>query len=141
MTHRVVVLALDGTAAFDLGVPGQIFAAARLADGTRPYEVRMCSADGRPVRTSGGFQALPDHGPRILAEADTVIIPGIHGDHRVGSTELDPVEVAALAHIRPGTRMVSICTGAFILAAAGLLDERPATTHWAYVDLFGQLFP
>jgi transcriptional regulator GlxA family with amidase domain len=141
MLHRVVVLALDGTAAFDLGVPGQIFAAARLPDGTRPYEVLMCSADGRAIRTSGGFQALPDHGPEILAEADTVIVPGIHGDHRLGTARLEPFEEAALARVRPGTRMVSICTGAFALAAIGLLDDRPATTHWAYVDLFREMFP
>src|SRR5215467_4658883 len=140
MPHRIVVLALDGTAAFDLGVPGQIFAAARLADGTRPYQVRMCSADGRAIRTSGGFQALPDHGPEILAEADTVIVPGIHGDHRLGTARLEPFEEAALARVRPGTRMVSICTGAFALAAIGLLDDRPATTHWAYVDLFREMF-
>jgi transcriptional regulator GlxA family with amidase domain len=141
MKHRVAVLALDGTAAFDLGVPGQIFAAARLADGTRPYEVRMCSADGQAVRTSGGFRALPDHGPEILAEADTVIVPGIHGDHRLGTARLEPFEEAALGRVRPGTRMVSICTGAFALAAIGLLDDRPATTHWAYVDLFRDMFP
>jgi transcriptional regulator GlxA family with amidase domain len=139
--HRVVVFALDGVAAFDLGVPGQILAAAKLADGTRPYQVRTCTADGQAIRTSGGFQAVPDHGPEILAEADTVLIPGIHGDHRTGATGLSPTELAALALIRPGTRMVSICTGAFVLAAAGYLDGRPATTHWGYADLFREMYP
>src|SRR4051794_15490096 len=138
---RVAVLALDDTAAFDLGVPGQVFGAARHPDGTRLYEVRTCSADGGPVRTSGGFRALPDHGPEILAEADTVVIPGIHGDWRLGTADLAPHEAAALATVRPGTRMVSICTGAFALASTGRLDGRPATTHWAYADRFRELFP
>jgi transcriptional regulator GlxA family with amidase domain len=139
--HSVVVLAFDGTAAFDLGTPGQLLGAARQPDGTRLYDVRMCTPDGGPIRTSGGFRAVPDHGPQILETADTVIIPGLHGDHRVGGPALEPAERAAMARIRPGTRMVSICTGAFALAAMGLLDGRPATTHWAYADLFRELFP
>jgi transcriptional regulator GlxA family with amidase domain len=142
MTHRVVVLALDGVAAFDLGTPGQIFAAARLPDGSRLYEVRVCTADGSPIRTSGGFRAVPDYGPEILAEADTVIVPGIHGDLRSGGDGLRPAEEKALSLVRrPGTRVVSICTGAFALAAMGWLDGRPATTHWGYTDLFRAMFP
>jgi transcriptional regulator GlxA family with amidase domain len=141
MTHRVAVLALDGVAAFDLGIPGQIFNSARSASGSRLYEVRTCTADGGAVHTSGGFQALPDHGPEILAEADTVIIPGIHGDHRLGQPDVPEVEAAALARVRPGARLVSICTAAFVLAALGKLDGRPATTHWAYADRFRRRFP
>jgi transcriptional regulator GlxA family with amidase domain len=139
--HRVAVLALDGTAAFDLGVPGQLFDAARRPGGPALYEVRTASADGGPIRTSGGFRALPDHGPEILADADTVVIPGIHGDWRLGTARLAPAEEAALAGVRPGTRLVSICTGAFALAAMGWLDGRPATTHWAHAERFRELFP
>jgi transcriptional regulator GlxA family with amidase domain len=139
--HRIAVFVLDGVASFDLGVPGQVFGAARTETGGRLYEVRTCTADGGPVRASGGFRVQPDHGPEILTRADTVIIPGIHGDLRPGSAELAPVEAAALARIRPGTRMVSICTGAFALASTGRLDGRPATTHWGYVDLFRSYFP
>src|SRR5690242_14838813 len=115
MVHKIAVFALDGVAAFDLGTPAQLFHAARLPDGTCPYEVRLCTADGGPIRTSGGFQAVPDHGPEILAEADTVLIPGIHGDFRLGEAHLEPAEKAALSRVRPGTRKVSICTGAFAL--------------------------
>jgi transcriptional regulator GlxA family with amidase domain len=139
--HRIAVFVLDGVAAFDLGVPGQVFGTARAAGGRRLYEVRTCTADGGPVRASGGFRVLPDHGPEILARADTVVIPGIHGDLRLGAASLEPAEAAALARVGPGTRMVSICTGAFALASTGKLDGRPATTHWGYADRFRELFP
>jgi transcriptional regulator GlxA family with amidase domain len=139
--HRIAVFVLDGVASFDLGVPGQVFGAARADDGRRLYDVRTCTADGGPVRASGGFRVQPDHGPDILTWAETVIIPGIHGDLRLGAAELEPAEASALATVRRRTRMVSICTGAFALASTGRLDGRPATTHWAYADRFREFFP
>jgi transcriptional regulator GlxA family with amidase domain len=142
MTHQVAVLVLDGVAAFDLGTPGQILGAARTKAGHHLYAVRTCTADGGPVRTSGGFQILPDHGPEILETADTVIVPGVHGDFmRAGVPEMTETEMAALRRIPTTARLVSICTGAFALAAVGKLDGRPATTHWAYADRFTALFP
>ena len=142
--HRVVaVLVLDGVAAFDLGVPGA--GLRRRPDPTARDCTRCatCTADGGPVRTSGGFAAVPDAwagDPR--RRRDTVVIPGIHGDLLLtGRPTLEPAEAAALAPVPAGARLVSICTGAFALAAAGLLDGRPATTHWAYADRFRSLFP
>lgn len=94
------------------------------------------------VRTDADFTITVGHGPEALATADTVVVPA--------SYELGPVYdegrltdelAAALAHVRPGTRMVSICTGSYVLAAAGYLDGRPATTHWASADHFQRLFP
>jgi transcriptional regulator GlxA family with amidase domain len=141
--HRVVVLALDGVIPFELGIPHRIFSRPRGPGGEPLYEVVTCSV--RPpgtVRTSADFVIMAEHGPEALATADTVIIPA--------SYELGPVYThgrltgelaAALALVRPGTRMVSICTGSFVLAAAGLLDGRPATTHWSSTDRFQRLFP
>lgn len=142
MTHQVVVLVLHGVAAFDLGTPAQILGAARADDDTRLYDIRTCTADAGPVRTSGGFTMVPDYGPEILDTADTVIIPGVHGDLMCdGSPLLTEAELAALHRI-PGTaRLVSICTGAFALASIGKLDGRPAATHWAYADRFRRMFP
>lgn len=141
MAHRVAVFVLNGTAAFDLGVPAQILSAARVR-GERPYEVRTGTADGGPVRTSGGFTMVPDYGPEILDWAETVIIPGVHGDLMApdGPTFTE-AEMAALQGIPASTRLVSICTGAFALAAAGRLDGRPATTHWAHSARFAERFP
>ncbi|MFE0518633.1 GlxA family transcriptional regulator [Streptomyces sp. NPDC058954] len=141
--HRVVVLAMDGLLPFELGIPHRIFGRPRDAQGRHLYEVLTCSVrPPGPVRTDADFAIAVEHGPELLATADTVVVPA--------SYELGPVFeegvltdelAAALAHIRPGTRLASICTGVFVLAAAGYLDGRPATTHWAETDQLQRLFP
>ncbi|MER7077359.1 transcriptional regulator, AraC family with amidase-like domain [Saccharopolyspora kobensis] len=132
--HRVVVLALDGVYPFELGVPQRVFGS---AEGR--YEVLTCSVDGGPVRSDADFAITVEHGPDLLRTADTVVIPPY--DMSLLVAELPQPVTDALALIRPGTRIVSICTGAFALAAAGMLDGRPATTHWRLTDLFRRLFP
>ncbi|MGW4240351.1 GlxA family transcriptional regulator [Streptomyces sp. NPDC004749] len=142
--HRVVVLALDGLIPFETGIPQRIFGRARdTTTGRRLYEVVTCSTrPPGPVRTDADFAILVENGPEALATADTVVVPA--------SYELGPVHeegvltrelAAALAHVRPGTRLVSICTGSYVLAAAGVLDGRPATTHWSSAAHFQRLFP
>ncbi|MFE7899322.1 GlxA family transcriptional regulator [Streptomyces sp. NPDC057424] len=132
--ERVVVLALDGVYPFELGIPSRILGA---ADGR--YEVLTCSVDGRPVHTNADFGVTVEHGPEALATAGTVVIAPVAPDRLTG--EVSDEVLAALALIRPGARIVSICTGAFVLAAAGLLDGRRATTHWQVADHFRRLFP
>lgn len=151
MPHRVVVLALDGLLPFELGIPQRIFGLARPVEqhaehpdrARKLYDVVTCSVrPPGPVHTEADFSIMVGHGPEALATADTVVVPA--------SYEMGPVYdegrltdelAAALAYIRPGTRMVSICTGSYVLAAAGRLDGRPATTHWAHADHFQRLFP
>ncbi|MFJ8713451.1 GlxA family transcriptional regulator [Streptomyces violaceus] len=132
--ERVVVLALDGVYPFELGIPSRILGA---ADGR--YEVLTCSVDGGPVRTNADFGVTVEHGPEALATAGTVVIAPVAPAHL--TDEVPDDALAALALIRPGTRIVSICTGAFVLAAAGLLDGRRATTHWQVADRFRRMFP
>ncbi|MGX1542148.1 GlxA family transcriptional regulator [Streptomyces adustus] len=141
--HRVVVLALDGLLPFELGIPHRIFGRPKDAAGRHLYEVVTCSVrPPGPVETDADFAVQIAHGPEVLATADTVVVPA--------SYELGPVYeqgvltdelAAALAYIRPGTRLASICTGGYVLAAAGRLDGRPATTHWADAAHFARLFP
>ncbi|MFJ8024612.1 GlxA family transcriptional regulator [Streptomyces sp. NPDC096311] len=133
-THRIVVLAVDGVYPFELGIPSRVFGAAN-----GRYEVLTCSVDGRPVRTNSDFSITVEHGPEALRTADTVVIPPFVTT--AVTREVPQSVVEALASAAPGRRLVSICTGAFVLAAAGLLDGRPATTHWVVTDLFREWFP
>ncbi|WP_433294222.1 GlxA family transcriptional regulator [Actinoplanes sp. CA-030573] len=132
--HRVAVLALDGVFPFELGIPPRVFGAAEGA-----YEVQVCSVDGGAVETNAGFAITPMHGPEILETADTVIVAPTH-PARLGP-ELSAPAAAALRRIPADARIASICTGAFVLAAAGLLDGRTATTHWESAALFRKWYP
>jgi transcriptional regulator GlxA family with amidase domain len=140
MTHRVAVLALDNVVAFDLGVPPQVLNAARESDDRRLYDVRICGTG--PVRSTAGFTVTPDHDLSLLETADTVIVPGIGAGSAVtDGTVPDEVSAALRAAHARGARMVSICTGASVLAAAALLDGRPAASHWAWSRRLRRLYP
>lgn len=142
--HRIVVLALPGVVPFELAIPSRIFGGALDAqrDHARLYEVLTCSLDGRPVSTDADFTIAVEHDARLLATADSVVIPPSHALKRIVDDGLlaEPIQ-RALKEIRPGTRLIAICTGAFVLAAAGLLDGRPAATHWTEATTLQALFP
>lgn len=139
--HRVAVLALEPVVGYDMAIPSPIFNWATDADGEPLYEVQVCGLSTKPIQTRAGYAIVPGHGPEALARADSVIIPGT----RIDGPRLDgslPDELArALELIPRHARVMSICTGAFVLGAAGILDGRPATTHWAYADDFRALYP
>ena len=150
--HRVVVLALPSVVAFELGLPHRFFAANSIdpawtgAGAYTPsrapaYEVLTVTVDDGPVTTSAGYQVTPTHPHTVLPTADTIVIPGIVDRYAAGDGALPADLAALLATARPGVRWVSICTGAFVLAGAGLLDGLEATTHWAHAEHFRRLFP
>jgi transcriptional regulator GlxA family with amidase domain len=139
--HRVAVLLLPPVVGFDAAIAPTLFSNACDDDGTALYEVVTCALTPGPVASTTGFAVVPAAGPEALETADTVVIPGTRYPPARQDGILAPDVAAALALIRPGTRLVSICTGAFILAAAGLLDGRPATTHWKFADTMRRLHP
>ena len=140
MPHRIAVLALDHVVAFDLGTSTQIFHSSRISDENLFYRVRVCGPG--PVRTTAGYTVVPDFGLDELDTADTVVVPGVDDGGPVTDGTL-PAEVGAAlrAAAERGARIVSICTGASVLAAAGLLDGRPAATHWAWSRRLTRLYP
>ncbi len=139
--HRVAVLVRPGVLPLELGLVHQLLGAAE-RDGDPLYELVTCAPDTGPVPTNADFPIHVDHGPDTLAAAHTVVVPASHAAGGTDTTgALDSGLAGALAQIRPGTRVASICTGAFVLAAAGWLDGRRATTHWKSTDLFRRVFP
>lgn len=131
---RVAVLALPQVLALDFGIPTQVLG----RNCAHLYQVDSCSEGGAPVSAVGGFSIAPDRDLDLLAEVDTIIIPGF-------TQSQEPVSAAVIAALQEaharGTRMVSICTGAFALAQAGILQGLRATTHWVNAPALAQAFP
>jgi transcriptional regulator GlxA family with amidase domain len=136
--HRIAALCLDGLVAFDLAVPAQAFALAFDGDGTPLYEFSTCSPRAAELRTTTGFVVKTEGDLRLLREADTIVVPAYRD---VFSPPPDAAVEALRDAAERGARVLSVCTGAFALAHAGLLDGRRATTHWAFADALASRFP
>ncbi len=138
MRHRVVALAYDELCTFEFGCVVELFALPRPELDVRWYEFAVCAAERRPLRAAGGIQVRVRGGLALLDSADTIIIPGWR-------RPAEPAPAALVARLRAayarGARLCSICSGAFLLAACGLLDGRRATTHWRYLDALGGRYP
>ena len=152
--HDVAVYAFEGMAPFELGVVVEVFGLARPELGgllAAPwYGLKVCAdRPGAALDAVGGFTLTARHGLDDLAAADTVVIPGVRNafsgvgappGRQAAGVSPGLVEALRTAHER-GARIVSICSGAFALGAAGLLDDKEATTHWRYAELLQQRHP
>jgi AraC family transcriptional activator FtrA len=136
--RRVVALAYDRLCTFEFGIVVEIFGLPRPELDVDWYQFAVCSLDRGPLKATGGVTVRPTAGPRSLQRAGTIVIPGWRdADERPSEALLAAVRAA---HAR-GTRLVTICSGVFVLAAAGLLDGKRATTHWRYVDRLRARYP
>jgi transcriptional regulator GlxA family with amidase domain len=131
--HHVAVLSLPGVLALDFGIPVQAFGSWNGG----PYAVTVCTEIPGPVPVDGAPSLLVAHGLDVLAHADTIVVPG----QSWPVPPSQPVLAALAAAATNGARMVSICTGAFVLAAAGVLDGRRATTHWQHTAALARDYP
>jgi AraC family transcriptional regulator, transcriptional activator FtrA len=134
----VVAIAYEGLCTFEFGIAVEIFALPRPELGVQWYRFRVCSFEQGPLRATGGILIQADAGPAALRWADTIIIPGWRDPNEKPP---DAPLRALCAADRRGARLVSICSGVFVLAATGLLDGKRATTHWRYVDQLKAKFP
>jgi transcriptional regulator GlxA family with amidase domain len=133
--HRVVALALDGLVLLDLAAPTHLFGHC----GAPHYSFSLAGVRAGPVRSSTGIEVIATAGLKALQAADTVVVPGIGPDSDPHGFAV-AANAVARAH-RGGARVMSICTGAFVLAEAGVLDGRRATTHWDSTERLAKRYP
>ncbi|MGE7370839.1 transcriptional regulator FtrA [Neorhizobium sp. NPDC001467] len=134
----VTALLYDGLCTFEFGIVAEIFGLHRPEMGEGWYRFASCAVDDGPLRAHGGFTIMPDEGIDLIDRADIIVVPGWKGVHEPVPETL--CERLQQAHDR-GARLVSICSGAFVLAATGLLDGGSATTHWRYAAALRQRRP
>jgi transcriptional regulator GlxA family with amidase domain len=136
--HLVAAVIFDDIAPFELSVACEVFGIDRSDLGVPWYRFMVCSVDDKPVQSDAGFEIRTPYRLDDLRRADTIIIPG---RGHAGAQEPPALLDALRAAHKRGARIMSFCTGAFVLAEAGLLDGKRATTHWAHVDEFADRFP
>jgi transcriptional regulator GlxA family with amidase domain len=133
---KVVLLALPGVAPFEFGVICEVFGINRSTSGGPAFDFTIATADPGPIRTSLGFDMTILASLDVAADADLIAVPA----HTTGGVDERFLEVIRDAHAR-GAWVLSVCSGAFVLAEAGILDGRRATTHWMHADRLAAEYP
>ncbi|OUD03738.1 helix-turn-helix domain-containing protein [Streptomyces swartbergensis] len=139
MLQNVAVILLDGVNPFELGVVCEVFGTDRSDDGLPVYDFAVASAEGPALRTNTGFALQIEHGLERLETADLIAVPA---GHRYESRAFPPELLDALRRgVDRGARVLSVCSGVFVLAAAGLLDDRRCATHWRHAEDLARQYP
>lgn len=136
--ETIAVVAFDGISPFHLSVPCIVFGEDRTETGQPRFRVRVCAPERGPLQTNAGFTLVVSHGLEAIRRAQIVVVPSWCDDRRPAPPAL--IRALQAAH-RRGATIVGLCLGAFVLAEAGLLDGRPATTHWALAAAFAKQYP
>lgn len=136
--RRVAVLAYDGLCTFEFGIAVEIFGLHRPEMGKNWYEFTVCAVDRGPLRATGGIVVQPASGLRALRDAGTIVVPGWRS---IGEPPPAALSKALREAYARGARLLSICSGVFVLAASSLLDGKRATTHWRYADELQARYP
>ncbi|MEV5435431.1 helix-turn-helix domain-containing protein [Streptomyces sp. NPDC052682] len=139
MLQNVAAVLLDGVNPFELGVVCEVFGTDRSDDGLPVYDFAVASAEGPALRSDTGFSLRVDHGLDRLESADLIAVPA---GSCYETREFPPELLDALrAAVERGARVLSVCSGVFVLAAAGLLDGRRCTVHWRHADALARRYP
>jgi transcriptional regulator GlxA family with amidase domain len=138
---NVAVVALDGFSPFELAVPCEVFGSDRTDEGLPGYDFAVVAGEPGPLRSDVGFILQTDAGLERLAEADLVVVPAPSDERCAQSDWPEPLLAALRAVVARGGRVMSVCTGAFVLGAAGLLEGRVCTTHWRHARQLGIMYP
>ena len=141
MLKDVAVVALDGFSPFELSVPCEVFGSDRTDDGLPGYDFAVVAGEAGPIRSEVGFTLGSCASLERLRTADLVVVPAPSDERRVRAGWPEPLLAELRAAVSRGARVLSVCTGAFVLGAAGLLDGRACTTHWRHARELAAMYP
>jgi transcriptional regulator GlxA family with amidase domain len=143
MLSNVAVVIMDSFTPFELGVVCEVFGVDRRDDGLPPYDFAVVAGEPGPIRSANGFEVRTEYGLERLEEADLVAVPAL-ANERIAQSPAEfpePLLAALRRCVDRGGRVLSVCNGAFLLGAAGLLDDRRCTTHWRHASQLARTFP